>query len=263
MAQHASREFLEEKLASVQAEAEAFHLQADTALKYAEQVWWSWNLRRKRLKIRCVDECILGYGDEDLDRGEAFWWERIHPEDLAELRQSLDQCLNGDQRVWHIEHRMKDVVGDWVWVEQSGFVFRRDAEGKAVEMVGTTRKTHERYQLIDLFKGSEGLIEAMAESAPVSFWLRDTSGRVLLASNAFRETHGNPPRGDEVEDALSADPASEKAWKAAFARAAAGETVVVDLKVKTRKKQARRTVHLIPVFEKKVAFAILEIFSKD
>ena len=131
MGDRASREFLEERLAATLAEAESLQIQADTALKYAEQVWWAWNLKRKRLKIHAAGECILGYPQEDMEHSEQFWWDRIHPEDLLEVQQSLDASLNSPNKIWRCEHRFMDVAGDWVWVEQAGFVHQSDGVHRA------------------------------------------------------------------------------------------------------------------------------------
>lgn len=254
-------EFLQEKLAHSQAEAESYHLQADTALRFAEQVWWSWDLQAKRIHVRSVGECILGYGPEDADRPEAIWWERIHPEDLSEVERSLETVFRGDREIWHCEHRMRDVQGDWAWVEQSGFVLRRDPEGNPAEMVGTMRKTQERYQLLDLFRGAESIIEALVDNAPVCFWLRDQKGRVLLISDSMKRRFGCSKLDSREELLCDEDTLTE--WRQAFAAAMEGEYLESNRLLREAGGRKRAYLHhLIPVAAGHEPYAVLEIFLR-
>jgi hypothetical protein len=257
-----SKEFLEERLASTEAELEESLMQADTALHYAEQVWWSWNLARRRLKIRSVGECILGYGDHDMDHGEAFWWDRMHPKDRKEVEQSLGECLNGTAETWRCEHRLRDVTGDWVWVEQSGFVLRRDAEGNPVEMVGTTRKVQERYQLLDLFRGSDSVLQAFLVEAPVSFWIRDPEG-VVLRTSLHMAKQFEITRENASEEFIC--PASElDAWRTAFHSALHGDPVKRRIFLMDRAGETRAHAHhLIPIPLDKTPFGVMELFFPE
>lgn len=257
-----SKEFLEERLASTEADLQKSLMQADTALKYAEQVWWSWNLARQRLKIRSAGECILGYPEHDMDHRDQFWWDRIHPEDRKEVEESLQDCFSGKVDIWRCEHRLRDVAGDWVWVEESGFVLRRDADGNPREMVGTTRKVQERYQLLDLFRGSESVIDAMLESAPVSFWIRDPEGVVLLASGHMKAQFGGSDGDLDRESICLAGELD--AWRTAFHSALRGEPVKRRI---TLSPQAGNPIshghHLIPIPLDTTPFGVLEIFIPE
>jgi len=251
---------LEELLIRSEARAEALQLQADTALKYAEQVWWSWNLPRKRIKIRSIGECILGYGEEDLSQKDSFWWNRIHPKDLRAVQTSLRNCFEEKTSVWRCEHRLLDVEDKWVWVEQSGIVNKRDAAGQALEMVGTTRKREEVYQLLDLIEGADAVIGAFSESAPVRFCLRDPEGVVLLRSRALEEEFSQT-LGAPLEQALSHREADLEAWQSAFHSALRGTGNELDLTLRIGSGITRRfALHLVPVSQHGHPFCILEIF---
>lgn len=255
------RNLLEDKLLQKESEAEAYRLQADTALKYAEQVWWSWNLRRKRLKIRSIGDCILGYRMEDLDREDPFWWNRMHPEDLKAIQDSLRLCLDGEEPVWHCQHRLLDVSGDWVWVEQTGFVQRRDPNGRPIEMVGTTRKIEEIFQLLEIIQGSDAIISALARNSPLRFCLRDPDGRLLLVSDALKEEFSHPFTSSAPEDQLSASDEDRDVWRQGFQRAFHGQRTELDLALVAAPGLKRRfAIHLVPVKEHDRIFSVLELF---
>lgn len=237
-------------------------MRADTALKFAEQVWWSWNLSRNRLKIYSAGECILGYGHEDLEHHEQFWWDRMHPEDRDEVEESLQDCFAGSAEVWRCEHRLKDVSGDWVWVEQSGFVIRRKNDGGPLEMAGTTRKVQERYQLLDLFRGSESVIDAMAQKAPISFWLRDPEGIVLMVSQHLKGQFGEPE--NKPQDASLCMPGELDSWREAFHEALQGNPLKRQINLLGQTGEARAYAHhLIAVPLDRTPFGVLELFIPE
>lgn len=259
--EHSSPETsLVERLARSEARAEALQLQADTALKYAEQIWWSWNLPRKRIKIRSIGQCILGYGDDDLRREDSFWWNRIHPKDLRAVQTSLRSCLEGRTSVWRCEHRLLDVEDKWAWVEESGIVHKRDAAGQALEMVGTTRKREEVYQLLDLVEGADAVIGAFSASSPIRFCLRDPEGVILLRSRALEEEFSQT-LGDPLEQALSHSEADLETWQSAFHSTLRGSENELDLTLRIASGITRRfALHLIPVSQHGHPFCILELF---
>ena len=235
-------------------------LQADAAPRYAEQVWWTWDLGNQRLSVRSVGECILGYPEGDLEREEAFWWDRIHPADRPEVESTLKDCFDGLTAEWHCDHRMRDVANEWVWVAQSGVVLERDANGHPLEMVGTTRKRQECYQLLDLIRGSEALLDSFLEHSPIPFWLRDAEGMILLCSKAMRDTFGSFEAFPEEASLVGPEAALE--WQDLFQAVLHGQqkhqTVsMIDLAGKTL--PCRHD--LIPVSQGAGPFAILEIFQ--
>lgn len=260
MSKRKEDEFLEERLAATLAESESLQLKANTALESAEQVWWVWDLATGRLTIHAPGECILGYPHEDMEQPEQFWWDRIHPEDLPEVKETLEAAMHEPGRIWKCEHRFRDVTGDWVYVEQTGFVHSRDAEGNPVEMMGITRKTQERYQLLDLFRGSETLIDAMVDSAPVAFWVRDSEGTILLCSWQMEESFGPVDSLQTIEKLTS--PGQLMAWREAYHAALRDECVKRKMTMCFADgSRSQVEHHLIPLTQETETFAILEVFK--
>lgn len=241
-------------------EPDTYRLQANTALHYAEQVWWSWNLARHRLKIRAVGDCILGYGEEDMDRRESFWYDRVHPEDWPAFKRSLDDCLQGRTNQWRCEHRLLDVAGDWVWVEESGFVRQRNRDHQPTEMVGVTRKVHERYQLLDLFSGADSIVDTFAKKGPLPFILRDPAGQCLLRSRAFQDRF--PAAQTPVEQQLAASPQEQEAWQADFQLCLQTGSVQRTRQLRTRENTISPVQHsLLRVGQPDSPMAVLECFQ--
>ena len=81
----------------------------------------------------------LGYSTDDIAQmGAGFLHQVLHPEDMAAMDLHLNRVFeSADEDVQGIEYRVRDRAGHWRWLHQSDTVFRRDAEGLALELVGT------------------------------------------------------------------------------------------------------------------------------
>ncbi len=81
----------------------------------------------------------LGYAEQDIAKmGRGFMQQVLHPQDTPALDAHLERVFAAaDSEVLDIEYRVCDRSGQWRWLRQSDTVFRRDAQGRAVELVGT------------------------------------------------------------------------------------------------------------------------------
>ena len=81
----------------------------------------------------------LGYAEQDIAQmGRGFMQQVLHPQDTAAMDAHLDRVFAAaDSEVLDVEYRVCDRSGQWRWLRQSDTVFRRDAQGRAVELVGT------------------------------------------------------------------------------------------------------------------------------
>lgn len=72
------------------------------------------------------------------------WIELVHTDDILSLKCSLDSALNDQgQNGWNEEYRLRKSNGQYAHVEENGYILR-NAEGKAVRMIGILRDITER-----------------------------------------------------------------------------------------------------------------------
>lgn len=62
----------------------------------------------------------------------------IHPDDLSAFKSAVRAHLKGETPVFESSYRTPDAQGHWTWVLTRGRVVDRNAEGRALRMVGTT-----------------------------------------------------------------------------------------------------------------------------
>lgn len=142
------------------------------ALKSAQQVAWTYDLRSGGLQVQGGDLCILGYGFGEIEPTDTFWWERVPPSDKAKLEKALKSCELPGVDEWELEHRYRDFKGDYRWVKNYGKVSRRAADGRCLEMVGITSISNfvERERAFEQVKHSEQLLSEMSRTAKIGGW---------------------------------------------------------------------------------------------
>jgi len=106
---------------------------------------WDWNLPSGKAFFSPRYSAMLGYEPEEFAKDYDAWKALVHPDDLervnaehaAHIHQGKEFC---------VELRMRKKSGDWCWIRSRGTVVERDAEGRAIRMVGTHEDINERKQ---------------------------------------------------------------------------------------------------------------------
>ncbi|MFI5210235.1 MAG: PAS domain S-box protein, partial [Gemmatimonadales bacterium] len=93
--------------------------------------WWSEGLTR-----------VFGWRPGQLERDQD-WADRIHPDDLVRANGTLQESVDGDVR-WKCEYRFRRADGRYAIVLDQAWSTVRDAQGRAVRMIGAMTDLTER-----------------------------------------------------------------------------------------------------------------------
>ncbi|HEX2854340.1 MAG TPA: PAS domain S-box protein [Opitutaceae bacterium] len=115
----------------------AMHSRFDLAIESSRLVWWEWDIESGHLSIPSSTWFIVGY--EHPQPQSHMWLSLAHPDDVANVKRSLDACLRGDTPDWDCEHRFKTRTGGWLWVANKARVTERGADQRPLRMLGTTQ----------------------------------------------------------------------------------------------------------------------------
>lgn len=97
---------------------------------------WDWDLRTDRIFFSYRWKTMLGYGENDVGNSPEEWFERIHPDDLSEVKAKIAAHLDGQDQHYEGEYRILHQDGDYRWVLNRGLAVR-DPSGRACRMAGS------------------------------------------------------------------------------------------------------------------------------
>jgi len=137
---------------------------------------------------------MYGYDDsERIDAGSLFD-ELAHPQDQNQRKGSFQALVDGRSAGYLSEHRVRCKDGSWKWALSRGMVTRRDAQGRALRVIGahadiTARKAAET-QLLELNRQlteKSDLLQSMLSSISQGIFMVDIDGRVITYNSRVSE----------------------------------------------------------------------------
>ena len=127
---------------------------------------WDWNIPKNEVYYSHGYLAILGYTEEEFGNSEDSWKDSIHPDDFDKVMKANIGCIEGLTESFEVESRIKRKDGSYVWILGRGKVVERDANGKAIRMVGTHADISDlKERENELFEAKEFLETALAASA--------------------------------------------------------------------------------------------------
>ncbi len=170
-------------------------VRAEAHLRRHDEIWklalestgdgvWDWNLADHVVQMsrRCMEMYGFTHHDERLSpQGMDL---RTHPDDKTQMLRDRQAHLDGHAPSYVNEHRVLCADGSWKWILTRGMVISRDAQGRALRMVGTHTDITQR-------KEAEALIWHQANfdaltGLPNRRMLRDRLGQHMLRCDRER-----------------------------------------------------------------------------
>jgi PAS domain S-box-containing protein len=134
--------------------------QFDLALRGANDGLWDWNLETDAVYYSPRWKSMLGYGEADVEPQLRSFEGLLHPDDKQRTFRLVDDYLAGRVEKFEIEFRLRHQLGHYVDILSRGHA-ARDAQGRAVRMIGThvditerKRAEAERTRLVNFLEAS-------------------------------------------------------------------------------------------------------------
>jgi len=105
---------------------------------------------------------------------------QVHPEDREAALQSRAETLKGLRGEYTAEHRVRTRSGDWRWILSRGRVALRDADGRALRMIGTNIDITEQKAAAVALAASEARFRSLVGLSNDVFWETDASHRFVV-----------------------------------------------------------------------------------
>ncbi|MBS1198291.1 MAG: Response regulator receiver:ATP-binding region, ATPase-like:Histidine kinase N-terminal:Hpt [Proteobacteria bacterium] len=99
------------------------------------ETYSDWNMKTGQVESGRQWKGLLGYEAEDIGNSLSAWQQLLHPDDLRVLQSRIAAHVQGGEKVFDAECRMRNKSGNWVWVLLRGLATARDANGDPLRML--------------------------------------------------------------------------------------------------------------------------------
>jgi diguanylate cyclase (GGDEF)-like protein/PAS domain S-box-containing protein len=106
---------------------------------------WDWDLLNGTVWWNANFQGLFGYTPDQIEPGPESWTGRLHPEDAARVQAGIERMIRGSGSTWSDEYRFRRGDGSYADIFDRGFIIR-DADGRAVRMLGAMQDVSERRQ---------------------------------------------------------------------------------------------------------------------
>lgn len=118
----------------------------ENALKGSNDGLWDWNIKTSEVYFSPRSKEMLGFKESEISASLQEWEKRVHPDDLAEVKKSLQNHMKGMSEYYINEHRVLCKDGTYKWILDRGVVVEFREDGEPLRMTGThTDITQQKY----------------------------------------------------------------------------------------------------------------------
>jgi PAS domain S-box-containing protein len=167
---------------------------------------WDWNLETNELYRDPKGLVkVYGYNNNEPIQNINNWLERIHPQDLEKVQDTIFRIVNAkEENIFDVEYRFKREDGNYSFIYDRGYILRNE-EGKAYRMIGAAQDISERKKLEqELLNQQKAISQATIntqekERTEISKELHDNVNQVLTTTKLYLDLAMiNPELKDEL-----------------------------------------------------------------
>ncbi|HSB66859.1 MAG TPA: EAL domain-containing protein, partial [Anaerolineales bacterium] len=106
------------------------------AVRAANDGLWDWNLNKGTIYYSPRWKQMLGFSDEEITEDPNEWFNRVHPDDLAQLKTNISAHIKGLSAHFECEYRMQHSNGTYRWMLSRGMAVM-GSNKSALRMAGS------------------------------------------------------------------------------------------------------------------------------
>jgi len=145
------------------------------ALEGTDEGIWDWDVIEGNISFNDDWIRILGYepGERTFDFD---WWIRsVHPDSRPVFESALNEYLEGLNKYYELEYRIRTNSGEWKWVWVRGICIEYDPDGSPRRFIGTHRDITDLKHTKKVLEKTEKKYQLFFEASPISQWDGDFS----------------------------------------------------------------------------------------
>ncbi len=92
----------------------------ELAVRAANDGLWDWNLTKSTIYYSPRWKQMLGYADDEISDNPNEWFNRVHPDDIAQLKTNISAHIKGLSAHFECEYRVQHSNGSYRWMLSRG-----------------------------------------------------------------------------------------------------------------------------------------------
>ncbi|MGT3073733.1 diguanylate cyclase domain-containing protein [Pseudomonas putida] len=141
---------------------------------------WDWNANTGYVYRNPGWYAMLGYASHSMANSVLTWESVIHPEDYPRVMAHFEAYINQRNERYLIEYRCRCQDGNYIWIEDSGYIIGQNADGSVARMLGAHRSIDAGKRLVaQLEQKNQSLECQVAERTRELSWVNQQLQRQL------------------------------------------------------------------------------------
>ena len=141
---------------------------------------WDWNANTGYVYRNPGWYAMLGYASHSMANSVLTWESVIHPEDYPRVMAHFEAYINQRNERYLIEYRCRCQDGNYIWIEDSGYIIGQNADGSVARMLGAHRNIDAGKRLVaQLEQKNQSLECQVAERTRELSWVNQQLQRQL------------------------------------------------------------------------------------
>ncbi|TNC13025.1 PAS domain S-box protein [Methylobacterium terricola] len=162
------------------------------AARATKDAIWDWDLATDHVLWNEALQDAYWHAPDRVEPTGDWLIAHIHPDDRARVTQRIRAVIDGRGTAWSDEYRFLRADGSYAEVLDRGSVIR-DAEGRAVRMIGAMLDLTERKRGQQALQASEASLRAVLDTVPVGILFAEApSGRIIGGNRRLEEIFRHP-----------------------------------------------------------------------
>jgi len=172
----------------VQNALELSEMRLEQAIDASNAGLWDWQPETHALFWSKRFMEIVGIEESGFSGRDDEFFDRLHPEDTARVRQVLAAHLERDD-AFSLGYRLRHADGRYRWIDAHGKV-RRDENGRMERVIGTVVDITEQRQNVHVLRERNRQLDLAQHISGVGYWKLDRSDDSLFWSDQIYAIHG-------------------------------------------------------------------------